>query len=423
MIRNVITVMRGTLLAQAVGLMILPVLTRSFTPIAFGHFQIFQAFIGISLVSATTRYEIAIMRATDQRELGAILAICALVNLSLSCLFLVAYWIYCFTVSGGFASHFGFPFFLILLGFIFGGFAQYWSYILVRQKLFEASSNSKVVQAVTNAGSAFSLAVTYPISSGLVVADVAGRVAASFAMYALSFKAVRSNVIFPSWEDIRRAASKYREYPLVTFPGGLIDMAGSMLTPIMIYQTFDAATSGQFGLLERSASLPLALVSVSVSQVYMGYIMADLREQNNNAGARYLRLLATLGAVSVPVAIVITFYAPALFALAFGPGWEEAATFARVMMPAYCLALLSGCVNMTLIMLGWQKTQVFWQVSRLAVMTALWFGGSRLHWGVRTMVVGHSAVTSVFAATMILLAYRAVRMAEAKDKSMPNRHK
>lgn len=412
MLSSVAVVMRGTVLAQAVGILILPILARNFSPDAFGHFQIFQAILGLALVVATMRYEIAILRADGPEELGAVLGICFATNLTLTAIFSVGYLLYSAGTGWSFSDQFGFSFYYLIVGFLFGGFVQFWGYYLTREKLFGQSSNSKVVQALANATTALGIALTRPLNSGIVIADVAGRAAASAVMLALSFRRFRETVKWPSWADARSAASKFREYPLIAVPGGLVNMASAMLTPVMIYQSFDPATSGQFGLLERSATLPIALISISVSQVYMAHLAADLRTSDAEAAKRYVRLLATLASLVVPAAIPAVLFAPALFAFVFGPGWEQAATFAQLMAPAYCLSLLAGSINMTLIVLGWQKTQMVWEVARLTAMAALWIGGTKYGWSVEAMVAGHSALLTIFAAAMIILSYRAVRASE-----------
>lgn len=414
MFRSVAIVMRGTVLAQVVGLLILPVLTRHFSPASFGQFQVFQSLLGLGLVAATLRYEIAILRAETPRELGALLALCAGINLLLAVAMLCGQFVYEGLSGNDFSAALGFAFLLIVGAFVVGGFIQYAGYFLVREELFGPSSNSKVVQALANGGMALILAFTRPVLAGIVLADIAGRVGGALAMTALSYRRFRTAVSRPSWADIRAALCKYREYPLIALPGGLVNMAGATLTPIMIYKTFDAATSGQFGLLERSATLPIGLIGVSISQVYMAQLAGDLRAGGRAAVRRFDRLVGLLAMLAIPPAILIILLAPRLFAFAFGPGWDQAAAFAQLMIPAYSLALVSGAINMTLIVVGWQKTQLGWEIARLAAMTGLWVGGARLGWGVETMVAGHSAILTVFAIAMVGLSGWAVRISAGR---------
>jgi len=59
--RNVLTLMTGTTIAQAIPIAISPILTRIYTPEDFGVVGLFGAISGIFGAIATGKYELAIM--------------------------------------------------------------------------------------------------------------------------------------------------------------------------------------------------------------------------------------------------------------------------------------------------------------------------------------------------------------------------
>ena len=59
--RNVLTLMTGTTIAQAIPIAISPILTRIYTPEDFGVFALYMSIASIIAVLATGRYELAIM--------------------------------------------------------------------------------------------------------------------------------------------------------------------------------------------------------------------------------------------------------------------------------------------------------------------------------------------------------------------------
>ena len=59
--RNVLTLMTGTSIAQAIPIAISPILTRIYTPEDFGVFALYMAIATVVSVIATGRYETAIM--------------------------------------------------------------------------------------------------------------------------------------------------------------------------------------------------------------------------------------------------------------------------------------------------------------------------------------------------------------------------
>ena len=59
--RNVLTLMTGTTIAQAIPIAISPILTRIYTPEDFGVFALFIGVVGVISVIATLTYEQAII--------------------------------------------------------------------------------------------------------------------------------------------------------------------------------------------------------------------------------------------------------------------------------------------------------------------------------------------------------------------------
>ena len=128
MIRNAFVVMRGTVIAQGLGVLALPVLTRLLEPTAFGHFQIYQSVLIVLLVLPTLRYEVAILRVSGRDELQALIQLCLgcsliVVSIALLALFLLT--------SIGWpveVAELPFSMWLILAGLLFGGLPNLWRF-------------------------------------------------------------------------------------------------------------------------------------------------------------------------------------------------------------------------------------------------------------------------------------------------------
>ena len=66
--RNVLTLMTGTTIAQAIPIAISPILTRIYSPEDFGMLALFLALFSILSTIATGRYELAIMSPESDDE-------------------------------------------------------------------------------------------------------------------------------------------------------------------------------------------------------------------------------------------------------------------------------------------------------------------------------------------------------------------
>ncbi|TMJ17502.1 MAG: lipopolysaccharide biosynthesis protein [Alphaproteobacteria bacterium] len=409
MLRSIAIVLRGTVIAQATGFLILPILSRLFAPEAFGAYQLFQSIVAILLVVASMRFEVALLRAEDEGELRALLRLCFGVILSMTVLVALSAGLITATGWPGSAAALPFTIWLIPVALLVGGTAQCMSYLVTRESAFSVSANSKVAQSGAYAAAGTGLGAAAPITSGIILADLFGRF--TLASFLLGWAWRRDRRLFApvGKADILAAASKFREFPLISVPGGIVNTLGGVLTPMMIYASFSAFVSGQFGLVERGLTIPIALIITAVSQVYMAGFAEAVRNPAQSAPAQFRKVVVGMAWLGVLPVFLLLAFGPIIFTTAFGPQWEVAGEFARILAPAYWLLLISGAVNMTIMLLGRQKTQMAWEVGRLVAMLALWTAVPLLGLSAMTAVILHSLVTSGSCVAYLAMAYYALQ--------------
>jgi teichuronic acid exporter len=417
MLRSVATILKGSLLAQVMGFLILPLLTRSFRPEAFGQFQVFQAILTVLLIIVSLRYEIAVLRAADGREFSAVVGLCGIMTVATTIIvsfgFVLAEWL----ASPAIIINLQFPWWYLSLSMLIGGSAQLLGYVATRSHDFAIVANSKVSQAIANAGSTGAMAIVAPISSGLILGDLAGR-CANLAWLARGTRASVKAAVATSWTDILAVMNKFRDLWTVSLPSALLNAIGTSITPLFIYGSFNAATSGQFGLVERSVGLPIGLIVVAVSQVHMAHLATDLRSGGDAARRNFLHIAAIFSTVAIIPAVGCVIFAIPLFNLVFGTGWSQAALFAQLMAPAYFLALITGGINMTLTVVGRQKTQFIWNAARFTAMALLWLAAPAAGWSITWIIGTHSAINSLFSILLLALSYRALPRGEMQPLTM-----
>lgn len=408
MLANTLKVLRGTVAAQVLGLLSLPLLTRLFTPEAFGLFQLFQATMGLFLVVAAMRYEIALLRAADGRELAATLLICGLVNLAvcmavaLGCA-LVAWWPMELSAPAE-AMLWWLP-----AGVLVAGALQTLGYLPLRHKEFTLVANVKVIQALASALGSLALGLTAPIASGLVLGDLLGRAGAVLFIGSRRALLGLTEVVRCTRDDLLSVVRRFREFPLVAVPGGLVNAAGGTMTSVMMFAAFDASTAGQYGLVERAMIVPVGMVAGAVSQVFTADLSASLREGGSRGLELFRGLTRRMFMLGLGPALAFGALAPWAFRVLFGPTWEQAGEFARIMSPLILVVLVTASVNMAIMIAGFQKVQLAWELLRLAAMLGAWLvltrTGATPSWAVGT----HVCVVVLMNLSYLLLADHVLR--------------
>ncbi len=410
MFRNVTIILRGAVIAQLIGFVALLLLARLYDPDAFGVFQFYQSCLVILGVSINLRFEIALLRSEDGTEIGDVFYLCVLSNIALTFMIFVAMGIGAYLLPNIYDEFFRFPWWLLPIAVSFYGLTLAANNLSLRNFHYIKTSNSKVVQSLVYVSASSGLGFYGLVSVGLLIADVAARMAASFYL----LKSAIADLPKFNLPRIMRAAGRYRAFAFISSPSGVINAIGGTLTPIMMYATFSPAIAGQFALVERSLTMAVALVSGSVSQVYSSQ-MAELIRTKGDLRKYFRNLIVWVGGIGIVPAIILALFADEIFGLLFGAEWFQAGRFAQFMAPALLFILISGCVNMTLVVIERQSLQMTWEVGRLIVMAALWYGIWIYDLGADQSVQIHAIAVVLTSLAFLGLAHHAIKLHARHD--------
>lgn len=412
MFKNFATIIRGTVVGQGIGFLVLPLLTRLYDPEAFAHFQLYQSAMLVLVVLVSLRFEVAILRASDGRELHTTLALCILSTLATAFVLTV---IWAAVLVGWPEIYALFPVSPWILGptIIVIGLFQFLGFLVTREQLYGSSANSKVFQAGTYAIIASALGA-FRVMLGMIIADAVARLIGSLYLLRSLRGMGLSGVRQVSMSDLKTTAYKFREFPLITVFGGIINSVGIVVTPVMIYARFSPEVSGQFALVDRAISLPLAMLVGAISQLYMSNFANAVRSNPGEVQTQFHSLLRMLLLIGTLPAVAAFFFAPPLFTFVFGEEWQLAGRLAQIMIPAYLILFVYGGVNMTLMLLGRQVLQTAWEIIRLGCMLALWVFIVHPDMTVEVIVMLHAGILGGVSLSFLALAEYGVRKGPTK---------
>ncbi|MBX9860460.1 MAG: hypothetical protein K2Y20_12855 [Sphingomonas sp.] len=393
-------IMRGTLPAQAIGVLILPILARNYDPIAFGHFQLFQSIVNFLLFGASLRLELLILRADDD-ELEPLLRACLTLNLAFAAI-----------VAAGFAvvqltqvAAIPFPLILPSLAVAFAGIVQSQSYLLLREERFATLGTLKLKQSVAYATVALALAFVWPTLDGIIIADVVGRAATFAALWRHQIACGHARFVRPaSIGNTWKFLVAHRAQPIIALPGVVMNATAAALMPINFFAAYGASVAGQFALVERGLGLPVAMVVFAMLQVYSSRLSA-LHRARDAGLARFTRRTVTItAAIALVPAVIAWWILPSLFVFVFGPAWAMAGKMAQIMVPAYWLTFAGGSINMTFMTLGHNRLQTGWEFGYLVCMSAVWVAAAVLHLDALGTITAFSIALSLSHVSFIVLA-------------------
>lgn len=417
-LKNVLVVLRGSLVAQGISFAALPILARLYSPEDFGRYQVFQSVVGFLVLSASLRYEVAIVSAETDGYAFALAKLCLYINTTLAMLTLA--------ICAGFhfigpklVANLGPALWLLPLAMIAGGAFQTLTFLLLRSHAFSQSSTARGVQALTNSTTALTLASLHLTGLGLIWADFSGRAVAIAYTYR---RMISRDKRFAIWRNrdysLNHLLRKFREYPLFSLPGSLVDGIAIAVTPILMFATFGPLTSGQYAVVDRSISLPLGVVTQAVSQVFMASFSSSLRTGTAGAAEIFKRVVLTHLKIGLVPAAVLFLWGPQLFSVVLGSQWREAGEFSRILAPLFLVTFLVSPVNMALLLLGKQRINLAWYVLRVTAILSAWGLILRFKMPPNQALQIHVLVNVAAYLLLLLVMYRSIVNHEASPQGL-----
>ncbi len=329
-VRSVLVLGGGTAGSQAILILSVPLLTRLYSIEAFGALAVFMAFLSTISVVSSLRYELAIPIAEDEEEAVHVVVLAFLVALVISALTLLVVALFRTPI----ASAVNVPalanyLWLLPLSLLLLSTYQIFNYWAIRVKAFRAIARTKLTQSVSSMAIQIGGTAFGPLA--LILGNVVGQGAGMTSLGALAFKNRWPMFRSTQVKDLSWVAQRHRKFPLFATWGGLLNVVGTQLPPILFAIFFSPAAAGLYALANRVLSLPMTFVGQAIGNVFFAKA-ADAR-RDGNIDILVAQVHQKLVQIAMPPVLILAVVGPDLFAWVFGPEWREAGVFARLMAP------------------------------------------------------------------------------------------
>ncbi len=400
-IRNLLIVMSGTALAQALGYALSPIISRLFTPAEFGVYGSFSAVLGIIGAGITLDYSLAVMLPKRREEAFGLFMLSCLGTAAVSAVVLGI----CLLVPAFVRSILKAPTSWVLAPLVVGvlatGLNQSCQAWCVREKAFKHTSASQVIRSVSTNGLQIGFGYLRGGASSLIVAVVVGEVLASLNLARVVSRGLRTLLKDFRWNQMIRLAKEYSDFPLYSASMNIINAVSLGLPVFLLTHFFGIAVAGAYAFSIRILSAPLGLIQKALRQV-----LYQKACETQNAGGRllplYVKFTGGLFAVGVLPTFVLAVGSPPLFAWIFGAQWRTAGVFAQSLVLWLMLMLCNVPANLFSRIVRIQRQMFFFDLAVLALRTlALALGG--LYLSASLTVTTFAVVGAVMNAVYILI--------------------
>lgn len=353
--------MVGTVLAQAIPVLVLPVLTRFMPAVELGQYFQWYAVSLVCAVLATGSLDMAIYTAETKDEIRdithTVLGL-AWAILLLACLLGLVVGL------GGFRLMEMGAWEIAAVG-LYSGLSAVTQCIIaafVYDGRFVKQAHAKFVYALMPAVLQLIAVLVGSLSGYLIAGQLAGMLLALFILSGMTglslFKAPGHKEKF--WVHLVR----WKRFPLYSLPARLINSGSSQLPLLAIGAMYGAEVAARYGVAVRSIAIPVGLLGGAALTVFKRDASEEYREKGN-CRSSYLHALKNLSILSIGVGALVWLSADYLFAWGYGEFYLQSASFSKLLLPSLMAGFVASPLSFCLFLSNKQHWDLVWQLTLL----------------------------------------------------------
>ncbi len=367
--RGVLAILGGTAGGQTVALVTAPVISRLYSPSNFGVFTVLFSLVTIVGTVAALRFELAVPLPEKDRDAHGLVAL----GLMSTCLTFALTSVFVAFDGSRLALAFDQPnlmpwlWFVPLTSMVMGAYLVL-NQLAIRHRRYGAIARRNLMQSVAMVTTQVAAGLSDLKAGGLIMGLAVGQGTSAVSL-------VNGSNLFSGeardgrqWHRLRQIAKRYRRFPLVLAPSGLLNVMGLQLPVVLIAFWYGSSVAGWMGLTQRVLSLPVMLVGTATAQVYIAELARAARDDLDRAKRLFFVASQRLLMVAIAAALALIVVGPFLFGLVFGTPWKTSGTYAQALAVSLGAQLVAVPVSQTLIVFERQITQLGWDTGRLALV-------------------------------------------------------
>ena len=329
---NVLKLVSGSVIAQILGILLIPVITRLYSPDDFGVFQLFLSISGILVIFSCLSYQLAIMLPKEDEDSANILALCCILitiisGISVGIFLIFSDWIGMILNTPEISQYLVYVPLIVFLDGLFIALT-YW---LSRKKQFGLIATAQVVNSISGKG--------IQIGIGMYAASAFGLIIGLTVSYAASVAVIVRSIyedlpLFKkvTWDHIRNLAIRYKKFPLLTSWSSGANTLSTNIAPLLLAYYFTPEIVGYFAVANMVVFLPMGLLGSATSQVFF---QKACDEKNKTGSVAHIVREIQLRLISIGMfpMFVLMIIGADLFAFVLGSQWAVAGQYAGILAP------------------------------------------------------------------------------------------
>ena len=358
--RNILILMTGTTIAQAIPIAISPILTRIYTPEDFGVFALYLSIVMLFSSLVAGKYELSILVPKHEKDAKS------LVLLSIGISFIISLILFLITLI--FTEQ--------IINLLKNNDIKYWLYLTPinvfiistvsilyyynnRNKNYRLLSSNQILQSSIQGFTNIIFGFITNLRGELILGTFLGNI---ISFFYLIFKTKNTFIGF-SFNKYRLfiLSKRYIKFPKFMIASGFLENLSAQLPVFMISSFFGSYMLGLFSLSQRIVNVPLGIIGNSIGNVFR---QEAARQLNLNGTCRelFINTFKKLVIIATLPFIMFYFIAPELFSFIFGKEWYKAGVYAQILTIMFYFQFITSPLSSMFMIAEKQQYDLFLQI-------------------------------------------------------------
>lgn len=396
-IKSISTIASGSLIGYGLNTLLLPVLSRVFSPKQMGEYDLIissaSIYLGILCLGMIT----AIMLPKEEKEAKAI---CKTIftsvvigsTIGITVLIAIRDKYRLFDIEQNYISACILLYFYLIL---YNGQSICYAYAN-RRKEYKALFWNPIIYAISNVG----LSIIFGLMGMKTLGYMLGTVSGTF--FTILFLCSHANPFTGEYsiKMIRDILKKYKSFPLIQMPSNFISILSSQF-PIQFFgRMFGSTMLGGYTMACKVLSMPVSLLATPINNVYYRTAAEKIR-RNEEAGVFAFKLIkVSINVAIIPIFILMVWGEP-ICAYFLGEKWRIAGSYMGILGIYYLVFFCSSSLSGTLILVDRKKINLLSVIAKVLLNMLVFALSAALNWDLMVTIVVYTVEETIFQIVMM----------------------
>lgn len=354
-VRQIMTLMVGTLFAQIIMFAVIPIITRLYTPDDFGAYSLFFSTISIFGQISSLKYDQAIMLPKLDKDAQSLLFLSLVITLGTVLLASIVLLLFDDLIINYF-NGLSYVVWMIPIGIFLIGMTQIFTAYSSRKQYYKKMATVGVVNSVITASIQIVSKYIFKLD-GLILGKLTGNAVLLFLLIQYHVKKQTLQLKALSLKRFLVLAKKHDHFPKYLSITSFLNVINQNMPILLFSSLYSLEVAGFYALTVRVLQVPVTLIGQSTREVYYQKASKMYAAGENIFNLYFKTTLGLLKLFIFPFFIVLLF-GEYLFGMIFGEEWATSGIIAQLMIIWFLFTFINPPSIMTFSILRLQKLQM-----------------------------------------------------------------